>query len=74
LLKNLDAIPSLAPISKIFILPLKFNNLTPTKSSSNIFVNLTKDLDIKYKSGWLLIIFSKKYRSPDCVFERNSWL
>ena len=69
LLKNLDAIPSLAPISIIFILSLKFNNLTPSKSSSNIFVNLIKDLDIKYKSGWLLIIFSKKYSIPDCVFE-----
>ena len=51
MLKNLDAIPSLAPTSIIFILPLKFNNLTPSKSFSNIFVNLIKDLDIKYKSG-----------------------
>ena len=74
MLKNLDAIPSLAPISIIFILPLKFNNLTPSKSSSNIFVNLINDLDIKYKSGWLLIIFSKKYSIPDCVFEWYSWL
>ena len=69
MLKNLEAIPSLAPTSIILTFLFKFKKATPLASSSKMFVYLIKYLTTKYNNGWLLTIFSKKYKKPELVFD-----